>query len=150
MWNLHMLDLFCVHFLYVWQQILWCSTQRDANWSVSVWLECMIIYLLRFCIVSLFCPLINVNLEPMVFPASPLAPARWLLTSWRQVVTSGDARTRTQATTPRVTSPPTTSVCRCCCRTGSLASSWCRTRGHGTTTSWVSCHCLAPCVLFCV
>ena len=52
MWNLHMLDLFCVHFLYVWQQILWCSTQRDANWSVSVWLECMIIYLHCFVILS--------------------------------------------------------------------------------------------------
>ena len=81
------------------------------------------------------------------FPVSPQDHAPWQPTSWPLVVMSGDARTRTQATTPRVTSPRTTSVCRCCCRTGSLASSWCQTRGHGTTTSWVSCHSLVLCAV---
>ena len=55
---------------------------------------------------------------------SPPARAHWRHTSWRLLVLSGAAPTRTRATTPRVTSPPTMRRSRCSSQIASLASSW--------------------------
>lgn len=74
----------------------------------------------------------------LLFPASPQARAPWQPTSWHPAATSGVAKTRTRATTRRATCRPTTRGCRCCSLTASWASSWCRGRCPGTTTSWVS------------
>ena len=72
-------------------------------------------------------------------PASPQAPAPSQPTSWLPLAMSGGDRTRTQATTPRVTSPPTMSVCRCCSVIASWDSSWFLHNLAGTTTLWVYC-----------
>ena len=69
---------------------------------------------------------------------SLLGRAHWLHTSWRRAAMSGVDRTRTLATTPKVTCRHTTRRFRCCCRTVSLASSCHLLRAHGTITSWVS------------
>ena len=65
------------------------------------------------------------------------ARAHWLRTSWLQAAMSGVVRTKTPATTRRVTCRHTTRRCRCCCRTVSLASLCRLLRARGTITSWV-------------
>lgn len=76
----------------------------------------------------------------LCFPVSLQGPAPLLPTSWPLAGTTGVARTRTQATTPRVISPRTMRGYRCYCLIDSLASSWCQHKPPGTTTLWVRSH----------
>lgn len=55
---------------------------------------------------------------------------------------SGAVRTRTLATTPKVTCHLIMSVYRCCCQTDSWAFSWCQAKVPGTTTLWVRIRCV--------
>lgn len=74
----------------------------------------------------------------LCFSASPQVHARSQPTSWHPAGTNGVARTRTRATTPKVTYRLTMKECRCCCLIVSWASSWYLASAPGTTTSWVS------------
>lgn len=91
-------------------------------------------------VITVFSDIVDLYLRVscLCFSASPQVHARSQPTSWHPAGTNGVARTRTRATTPKVTYRLTMKECRCCCLIVSWASSWYLASAPGTTTSWVS------------